>query len=292
MIIVEANGARIPALGFGTWELFGEDGERAVRTAIEIGYRHFDTAQAYGNEAEVGAAITASGQRDECFITTKIWPENYDPALFKEAVEKSAENFSGPADLILLHWPRFDLPLATLMDNLNWAKDQGLTRHIGVSNFPSALLREAASLSDAPLAANQMEYHPFLNQSRILSACRDLGTALTAYCPIARGRIFKSDVITTIAETHGKSAGQITLRWLVQQEGVIAIPRTSSAERARENLNIFDFSLSDAEMAEIHALADPEGRIVPDAEIREQKGLQTGDGHAVLPYLPEWDPVT
>lgn len=292
MITVDANGANIPALGFGTWELFGKEGERAVHDAIEIGYRHFDTAQAYGNEAEVGAAIAASGMRDDIFLTTKIWPENYEPNAFRKAIAQSAERLHGPADLVLLHWPRFDLPLATLMDNLNWARDEGLTRHIGVSNFPSNLLKEAAALSAAPLAANQMEYHPFLNQSRILSACRDLGVALTAYCPIARGRVFKTDVIAKIAETHGKSAGQITLRWLVQQEGVIAIPRTSSAERARENLAIFDFSLSESEMAEIHGLADPNGRIVPDEEIREQQGLQSGDGHAVLPYLPNWDPVT
>lgn len=291
MMIVDANGASIPALGFGTWELFGSAGQRAIRDAIDIGYRHFDTAQAYGNEAEVGAAIAASGMRDACFVTTKVWPESYEPQAFRRAVSQSVERLKGSADLLLLHWPRFDLPLATLMDNLNWARDEGLTSHIGVSNFPSAMLREAAGLSTAPLAANQMEYHPFLNQSRILGTCRDLGVALTAYCPIARGRVFKTPVIAEIAERHGKTAGQITLRWLVQQSGVIAIPRTSSSERARENLAIFDFVLTAAEMAAIHALADPQGRIVPDAEIREQQGLQSDEGHAVLPYLPEWDPV-
>jgi diketogulonate reductase-like aldo/keto reductase len=292
LITVEANGAHIPALGFGTWELFGKEGEQAVQDAIEIGYRHFDTAQAYGNEADVGAAIAATGMRDACFLTTKIWPENYEPDSFRKAMAQSAEHLHGPADLVLLHWPRFDMPLTTLMDNLNWAREEGLARHIGVSNFPSQLLHEAARLSSAPLAANQMEYHPFLNQSRVLAACRELGVALTAYCPIARGRVFKTEVIAKIAKAHGKSAGQVTLRWLVQQEGVIAIPRTSSAERARENFNIFDFSLSKSEMAAIHGLADPAGRIVPDEEIREQQGLQSGDGHAVLPYLPEWDPVT
>ncbi|TRD15035.1 aldo/keto reductase [Palleronia caenipelagi] len=292
MTTVSAHGAELPKLGFGTWELRGDAGADMIRHAIDVGYRHFDTAQAYENEEMVGRAIRDSGKRDEIFLTTKVWPTEYRLDDFKASVLRSIDTLGTEyADLLLLHWPHPEIPMAELMDGLNWARENGFTRHIGVSNFTTDLLAEATQLSAAPLVANQVEYHPFLNQSRLLTACETHGMALTAYCPIARGRVFSSEVIQTIAETHGKSAGQVTLRWLVQQKPVVAIPRTSNPKRVEENFGIFDFELTDAEMAAIHGLADPKGRIVPDAEIRDAQGLQTEDGHAAAKYVPDWDPV-
>lgn len=292
MNTVSANGADIPSLGFGTWELRGTQGASIIRRAIDTGFRHFDTAQAYENEEMVGRAIKESGLRDDIFLTTKVWPTNYRFDDFKASVQRSLKTLGVDAvDLLLLHWPTPDVPMSEMMKGLNWAYHEGLTRHIGVSNFTTKLLDQAVQISEVPLVANQVEYHPFLNQSRLLEACRKHGLAITAYCPIARGRVFKAEPILDIAAKYGKTPGQVTLRWLVQQEGVVAIPRTSNPDRISENLGIFDFKLENAEMLAIHALADPDGRIVPDAEIREAQGLQTEEGHAVARYVPEWDPV-
>ena len=235
MNYVSANGAKLPKLGFGTWELRGSAGAEIIRHAIDVGYRHFDTAQAYDNEADVGAAIRASGKREEIFLTTKIWPTAFRFEDFKASVQKSINALGTDyVDLLLLHWPHPDIPMAEMMEGLNWARANGYTKHIGVSNFTTKLLDQATSLSEAPLVVNQVEYHPFINQSRLLAACRSHGMAMTAYCPIARGRVFSADVIQNIAEKYEKSSGQITLRWLVQQDIVAAIPRTSNPKRIEE----------------------------------------------------------
>lgn len=261
---VAANGADIPALGFGTWELRGATAQRLVEAALAIGYRHLDTAQMYGNEAEVGAGLRASGlPRDQVFVTTKVWPDRFRAGDFERSVEESLRRLRLDAvDLLLLHWPSREVPLAETMEALGRVHAAGKARHIGISNFTAAMIDEAVALSTAPLATDQVEYHPMLSQRAVLRGCRRHGMALTAYCPLARGRVFGDPILKRIAEAHGRGAGQVALRWLVQQEGVVAIPRSSSEEHARSNFAIFDFALSDTEMAEITALGAPAGRVV------------------------------
>lgn len=264
MISVSANGASIPALGFGTWDLRGETAVRAVAGAIELGYTHIDTAQRYENEREVGRGIRESGaEREKIFVTTKIWPDCYTPGDFETAVRESIDKLDvGQVDLLLLHWPSEVRPLKETIHLINWTIDEGLTKYIGVSNFTKSMLIESCKLSASPLVCNQVEYHPFLEQNVIYEAGRKQGMALTAYCPIARGQVLDDPKIKDIGDRHGKSATQVSLRWLVQQEGVVAIPRTSSSQRARENLGIFDFSLSDAEMQSLHDLSAQRRRLV------------------------------
>lgn len=261
---VAANGASIPALGFGTWELRGATAQRLVEAALAIGYRHLDTAQMYGNEAEVGAGLRASGlSRDQVFVTTKVWPDRFRAGDFERSVEESLRRLRLDAvDLLLLHWPSREVPLAETMGALSRVHAAGQARHIGISNFTSAMIEDAVRLSTAPLATDQVEYHPMLSQRAVLQSCRRHGMALTAYCPLARGRVFRDPTLRRIAEEHGRGAGQIALRWLVQQEGVVAIPRSSSEEHARSNFAIFDFELSPSQMDGIAALGAPRGRVV------------------------------
>ncbi len=267
MIIVEANGARIPAIGFGTWALPQERVQALVEHAIATGYRHVDTAKAYGNEKEVGAGIRASGlKRDDIFLTTKIWPDQFRGDELKRAADERLKLLGVDAvDLLLLHWPAKDVPLAETILALNAVRESGKARHIGISNFTVAMVEEAVRLSAAPLVTNQVEYHPYLSQAKVMAAVRGHGMALTAYCPIARGKVLGDPVIGEVAEAHGRSATQVTLRWLVQQEGVVAIPRSSNEERITENLGVFDFALSDEEMRRISALGSPTGRLVNGA---------------------------
>jgi 2,5-diketo-D-gluconate reductase B len=263
MQFVEANGARIPILGLGTWDIRGRTCARIVEQALRLGYRHVDTAQAYENEREVGEGFRASGvKRDEVFITTKVWWTHFAPLDLERSVKESLARLRlSEVDLLLLHWPSPAVPLGETIGALCRVKKTGLARHIGISNFTVALVDEAVKLSSEPLVTNQIEYHPYLDQSKVMAACRRHGLSVTAYSPIARGRVASDETIKRIAAAHKKSASQVTLRWLVQQN-VIAIPRTSKVERLSENGTIFDFALSDAEMAEISSLAQPRGRLV------------------------------
>jgi diketogulonate reductase-like aldo/keto reductase len=261
MQTVQAADVAIPVLGFGTWQLEGKTAQAMVEAALEIGYRHIDTAFIYRNEREVGAALRASGvPQDEVFLTTKVWVDSFSDGHLQAAAKGSVERLGRPVDLLLLHWPKPHPPIAETMRALNQARTDGLTRSIGVSNFPSAFFEEAQAASEAPLVTNQVEYHPYLSQKRLLETMRRHGAVLTAWSPLAQGKIAVDPVLKAIAEAHGKTPGQVTLRWIVQQ-GVVAIPRTEKPQRARENLDIFDFRLSDQEMAQIHALAHAGGRI-------------------------------
>ena len=262
MMFVEAHGARIPAIGLGTWELRGRDGARIVEQALRLGYRHLDTAQIYDNEKQVGEGLHASGvKRSEVFVTTKVHYLHFAPNdLVRSAKESLHKLRMTEVDLLLLHWPNPRVPLAETLGGLAHAREMGLTRHVGLSNFTVPLIEQAVALSSAPLVCNQIEYHAYLDQRKVIDACRRHGIAVVAYCPIARGRVKGDAVLARIGAAHGKSAAQISLRWIVQQ-GAVAIPRTSRVERLSENIAIFDFTLSDAEMAEISALADPKGRI-------------------------------
>jgi 2,5-diketo-D-gluconate reductase B len=265
MIYVNALGASIPALGFGTYGLEGDVARRMVGYALEIGYRHIDTAQMYGNEAEIGAAIADSAvPRGEIWLTTKIWPDNFRDGDLQRAAEQSVDRLRTQPDLLLLHWPNPRVRLKETIGALNQAKRRGLTRHIGISNFTVPLIREVVALSEEPLILDQVEYHPYLSQRAVLEELRAKGMALTAYSPIAKGRVFADPALRRIGQRHGKNPGQVALRWLIQQDGVTAIPRSSREAHARANFEIFDFALSDVEMAEI-ALGQPEGRTVdPD----------------------------
>ena len=261
--VVEAKGARIPLVGLGTWDLRGRTCARVVEQALRLGYRHIDTAEMYDNEREIGEGLRASGvPRNEVFVTTKIWPSHFAPReLLRAAKESLVKLRLSEVDLLLLHWPNPHVPLAETLGALGGVKEAGMARHIGVSNFNIALLDEATSLSAGPLVCNQFEMHPFLDQSKLVAACRAKGMAAVAYSPIARGNAKNDAVLVRIGQEHGKTAAQVCLRYLVQQD-VVVIPRTSKIERLEENLSIFDFVLTDAEMSEIAGLARRDGRIV------------------------------
>lgn len=262
MLFVEANDARIPAIGLGTWELSGRPAARVVEQALRFGYRHIDTAQVYDNEREVGDGLRASGvRRDEIFLTTKVWTNHFAPHDLERSVKESLARLRLPSvDLLLLHWPNAHVPLAETLGALSHAKRMGLTRHIGVSNFTVALIEQAVAASPEPLVCNQVEYHPYLDQAKVRAACDQHGLALVAYSPIARGRIKIDQTLAAIGRTHRKTPAQVCLRWLVQQN-VAAIPRTARIERLSENIEIFDFELSENEMSRIAALANPKGRL-------------------------------
>lgn len=268
MIHVAANGARIPALGFGTFRLEGRTAERMVTAALEIGYRHVDTAQMYGNEAEVGRAIASSGvPRREIWLTTKIWPDSFRDGDLQRAAEQSVRRLRTEPDLLLLHWPNPGVPLAETLRALNQVKREGRTRHIGISNCTTALIRESVALSEEPLIVDQVEYHPYLGQGAVLGELVKHGMALIAYAPLAHGQVFRDQTLRRIGERHGKTPGQVTLRWLVQQEGVLAIPKSSKEDHARSNFAIFDFELSGQELAAISGLARPDGRLINPAGV-------------------------
>ncbi|TAK49181.1 MAG: aldo/keto reductase [Xanthobacteraceae bacterium] len=262
MITIDAHGVGIPAIGLGTWELRGREGARIIEQALRLGYRHIDTAQIYDNEKQVGDGLRASGiRRDVVFITTKVHTAHYTPNDLERSVKDSLVRMRlTELDLLLLHWPNPRVPLAETLGALARVKTMGLTRNIGLSNFTVPLIAEAVTLCSEPLVCNQIEYHAYLDQHLVLEACRRHGMAVVAYCPIARGRVKGDEVLTGIGAAHGKSAAQVSLRWLIQQ-GVAAIPRTSRLERLSENLDVFDFTLTDDEMKQIFALADARGRI-------------------------------
>jgi 2,5-diketo-D-gluconate reductase B len=263
MLYVEAKGARIPAIGLGTWDLRGRTCTRMVEQALRLGYRHIDTAEMYDNEREVGEGLRASGiRRNEVFVVTKVWPSHFAPRELERAAKESLARLRlSDIDLLLLHWPNPQIPLSETLGALCKVKAMGLARHIGVSNFTVALVEEAVRLASEPLVCNQIEMHPFLDQSKVTAACRAHALAVVAYSPIARGNAKNDAVLARIGKAHGKSAAQVSLRFLVQQQ-IAVIPRTSKIERLSENLALFDFALSDAEMAEIRGLARRSGRIV------------------------------
>src|SRR6266403_5735156 len=255
MLFVEANGAKIPAIGLGTWELRGRTCARIVEQALKLGYRHIDTAQIYENEREVGEGLRASKvRRDEIFVTTKVWTNHFAPHDLERSTKESLTKLRlSEVDLLLLHWPNPQVPLSETLGALAHAKKLGLTRHIGVSNFTVALIEQAVAECPEPLVCDQVEYHPYLDQTKVRDACARHSMAVVAYSPVARGRIKNDRALLRIGDRYRKSAAQVCLRWLVQQN-VAAIPRTSRLERLSENIEIFDFELSDEDMHEISAM--------------------------------------
>ena len=260
---IEANGASIPIVGLGTWDLRGRTCVRMVEAALKLGYRHIDTAAMYGNEEAVGDGFRASGlPRDQVFITTKVWQSDLAPRDFERSARDSLAKLNLPfVDLLLIHWPNPSIPLPGTIGALCKMKREGFARHIGVSNFTPALIEEAVKLATEPLVCNQFECHPYLDASKAIVATRKRGMAVVAYSPIARGRIKGDAVLSRVGKAHGKTAAQVCLRFLVQQD-IVVIPRTSDLGRLKENFSLFDFELTDAEMQEIAALGSPRGRIV------------------------------
>ena len=259
-------GGVIPALGFGTSPMTGGEMVDAVACALKTGYRHIDTARKYGTENAVGEAIRASGiARKDIFITTKVSHENLRGPDFDKSVDESLAALKVDyVDLLLIHWPNPEIPLTEAIPALAKAKRQGLARHIGVANFTTTLLDQAIELCPEPLLALQAEYHPYLDQSKLLAAVRRHKLSFICYCPLARGRLFNDPVLTEIAAARGRTIAQIALRWLMQQN-VGAIPFSSQPQRIADNFNVFDFTLSDEEMTRISALKRPDGRVANPA---------------------------
>jgi 2,5-diketo-D-gluconate reductase B len=262
---LNAHGAEMPTIGLGTSGL--GDCSEIVATALALGYRHIDTAWKYGSERGVGEGIRASRlPREEIFLTTKVSHEYLRADDFARSVDESLEALRVDfVDLLLVHWPNPEIPLAETIPALAKAKRQGLTRHIGVANFNIALLDEAIRLSPEPLVTLQGECHPYLDQRKLLEACRRRGLLFTAYCPLGRGRLLHDPMLADIAARKGKSVAQIALRWLLQQGNIIPIPRSSNSERLAENLDVFDFALTPNEVCRIDALKRAGGRIANPA---------------------------
>ncbi len=261
---IEVQGTRVPRLGFGTWQITGSDATEAVRDALEIGYRQIDTARMYGNEKEVGAGLASSGvDRSEIFLTTKIFPGEFEPDDLKAAAEESLRALgTDHLDLLLLHWPDPDVPIERTLGAMVELQAAGKIRNLGLSNFPAGMLSEA--LRHASVFCDQVEYHPFLAQDPLLKIASERDVLLTAYSPLAHGKVPGDPTLTEIGEAHGKTAGQVALRWLLDQPSVSPIPKASSHERRVENFEVFDFQLTDDERARIDGLpkdgrtADPD----------------------------------
>src|SRR5580692_9832464 len=237
MDVIESHGAKIPVIGFGTMTLKDNLCVELVEAALHLGYRHLDTAQNYGNEREVGEGLRASGiAREDVFVTTKVWFNRLAPGDLEKSTEESIERLKLPwVDLLLIHWPNAQIPIADSIGALCKVKRAGLAKHIGVANYTVGMLDEAAKAASEPLAALQIETHPYLDQTKVLSAARRHGMAVVGYCPLARGKVPGDETLQRIGRAHGKSPAQVALRFL-EQDKIIPIPRTSKRERLAENL--------------------------------------------------------
>ena len=266
--LLYAQGAAIPAVGFGTSSV-GADCGPIVAEALRVGYRHIDTAQKYGTERGVGEGIRASGvARADIFLTTKVTHEYLRAADFERSAEGCLKNLGVDyVDLLLVHWPNAEIPLAETMGALGRQKQRGLTRHVGVANFNLAMLDDAIALCPEPIVNLQTEFHPYIDPVTVHAGCVARGIVLTGYCPLGRGMLIDDPVLAEIAKSIGRTAAQVALRWQLQHEGVAPLPRSSNPGRIAENLALFDFSLTADEMRRISALkrtggkiADPKGR--------------------------------
>lgn len=255
MIYKTIQGVDVPALGLGTYLLTGQACRRGVAEAIDIGYRHIDTAVAYGNEEETGQGLRDAGiVREDIFLTTKIWMDNLIPGRIAPATGESLSKLRTPyVDLLLIHWPAPAMELEACLDEMQALQAAGKVRHIGVSNFPPALMRRAAA--HTPIFCNQVEYHPYLDQSTLRALSQECDTLLTAYSPLARGAVLRDKTLKDIAAVHHKTPAQVTLRWLLQLDHVAAIPKASGSQHRRQNFDLFDFELDHEEMHRINALA-------------------------------------
>jgi diketogulonate reductase-like aldo/keto reductase len=264
MKLLPVQTENMPALGFGTWRLSGDECVRAVDFALNNDYRHIDTAQIYENEAEVGDGIKKSGvARENIFLTTKVWRDNFTGKRVMESVEESLKKLKTDyVDLLLVHWPFPEVSIKELVEGVMEAQVEDKARLIGVSNFTVAQMAEAQKISGGKICNNQVEYHPFLSQKPVLDYTQKNDMILTAYSPVARGKAISDPTLKEIGLKYGKSAGQVTLRWLTQQDRVAAIPKSATPENIKANMAIFDFELSEEDMKKISSLASPNGRLI------------------------------
>lgn len=272
---VHRNGGEMPKLGVGTWELKDKSCSGIVETALNMGYRHIDTARMYENEKAVGRGLADSGlPREDFFLTSKVFRDSLDPKGMRTSCESSLKDLGTDyLDLLLIHWPNDAVPLADSLGTMSDLRVEGKIRHLGVSNFPSKLLQEAAEMTATPIFCNQVELHPLLDQRKLLACQYDLDIPLVAYCPLAHGRIMRNRVLIDIAKKYGLSPAQLSLYWITQHEQVAAIPKTSSATHLQENLDIFSIHLEREDIEAINALQGNERCIDPD-------------------WAPEWDVPT
>ena len=271
-----AGQANIPVLGLGTWQSTGQDCIDVVSQGLKMGYEHIDTAQAYGNEKEVGQGIKQSGiARDKFFLTTKIFPDDmkFEPENLVAAAKRSLENLDTDyVDLLLLHWPDDRVPLSETIPALCALQKQGLTHNIGVSNFNIANIIEAKKYADVPIVVNQVEFHPFIKQNTLQTFLNNHHILLEAYSPLARGDVFDNEIIKEIAEHHGITPAQVSLAWILSDKHRIAIPKTSNPDHLQGNLEAINIQLSADEIEKINTLARSDGRKIKHPD-----------------YSPEWD---
>jgi 2,5-diketo-D-gluconate reductase B len=253
MDVTTVRGVEVPTVGLGTWRLTGEQCRQSVRTALELGYRHLDTAQAYGNERQVGSALRASDiDREAVFLTTKLGRGNRGYDDVRQSTEESLAKLGTEyVDLLLVHWPDPTTPLRETLAAMNELVKEGTVRHIGVSNFDIDRLDRARKLSEHEILTDQVQYNPYWPQSELLDYCRIHDVALTAYSPLAHGGVLEDPVLEEIGQKYDKTAAQVALRWLVQQPNVVTVPKATSREHLAANVDIFDFELRDEEMDRI-----------------------------------------
>lgn len=271
-----AGQANIPVLGLGTWQSTGDDCVEVVSQALQMGYEHIDTAQAYGNEKQVGQGIKQSGvARDKFFLTTKIFPDDmkFEPEKLKASAQRSLKDLDTDyVDLLLLHWPDDRVPLSETIPALCELQKQGLTRHIGVSNFNIANIIEAKKHADVPIVVNQVEFHPFIKQNTLQTFLNNHHILLEAYSPLARGDVFDNDTIKQIADKHNVTPAQVSLAWILSDKDRVAIPKTSNPDHLQGNLDATELELSADELEQIGNLARSDGRKIEHPD-----------------YTPEWD---
>lgn len=284
----ELNGkvTAVPPIGLGTYRTGGYECFNAVLESLEVGYRHVDTAMAYENEAVVGRAIEVSTvDREDVFVTTKVkgYAEFLDRERLTEAVEGSLKRLGmDRIDLVLLHWWNPAGDMVEVFGALSDLVEEGKITHIGVSNFSIEQLARAIDASEVPIATNQVQYNPYFHQDEMLSFCREHDVLLTAYSPLAAGAVVDDETLSRIGERYGKSAAQVALRWLVEQDGVVTIPKTTNSDRLRENLDLFDFELTNDEMERIHDLKGP-----LSFRLTNDRGAVTRFRSAIGPYVPK-----
>lgn len=245
-----AGGATIPVIGFGTYNLYGESCEQAVRDALEMGYRHLDTAEFYDNHRAVGRGIAAASvPRDEIFLTTKVWKTNLEANRVKDVARTALQELDTEyIDLLLVHWPNEAVPIEETIGAMNELQRDGVVRHVGVSNFSIDQLQAAMAASQTPIVTNQVQYDPTVDRRDLLEFAIESGVLVTAYSPLGKGNVLENDTLAELGDRYGKSAAQITLRWLIQQPGVLAIPKAGTRDHRYENLAVFDFELTAGEM--------------------------------------------
>jgi 2,5-diketo-D-gluconate reductase B len=274
MDTILTRGVAIPRLGFGTFRMPGADAQPVVESALAIGYRHIDTAAMYENEAAVGAAIAASGiRRDDLFVTTKVWHDQLAPDALHRAFDASLRKLGlDHVDLYMIHWPSRDMDMAATLKALTSLQERGLARAIGVCNFNLPMIRRAVEEIGAPIASVQLEYHPFLSQTSMLGYLREKGIPLTAYAPLAQGRAASDPTLAAIGRKHGASAAQMAVAWLLDQEGVIVIPKASRSESQKANLEARSIGLDDDDRTAIGALPKDQRFVRP-------------------PFAPDWNAI-